>query len=159
MKALLLVSLLFISLSASSQDWIKVAEDDKNSAIYIDKSSIRREGNLISSLVNIEYNDDEYKSEYVNEYLNLLKEHEYPNGIPQSIMMKWMKFKFTIYYMVYDTANNQSRTSEIINYDQNGVVLSRSELGDASKLQNIEQDSLDAIILEELVYYTSNSHN
>jgi hypothetical protein len=153
MRTLFFISFLLTAISLSSQNWIKIAEDDKNSAILIDKESMVVRNEFIYVWVQIEYNDDEYKSEYVDEYLSILKKYEFPNGIPQEELLKWIKFKYTLYYMIYDTKEKRSRTLSIVNFAQNGTILSKSDLDDSSKFEELEEGSLDELIVDELPNY------
>ena len=155
MRILLLTIFILTTLSSYSQEWIQVAEGNKRNTIYIDKSSVQSENNYIFTSLRIDYNDDEHRSEYVCRYLDHLKRDTYTDCIPHDIILKWIKFKYTVYNMIYDVKGNKSATVTILNYTYNNKVLSDTDLGEIMKFDEIEPDSLDDTILKELLKYVA----
>lgn len=104
----------------TTQNWQNIATLE-NAEIFVDTTSIKREGNLLVAKEKKVFTTQESK----DEYLAKIKSRYEKLGNPDKIE-KWADYSYTTYSSEYDCVNSRFRVLFVEDFDSKGVRIVKS---------------------------------
>lgn len=145
----ILASLLFGSCNSSKivqaipENWANTAASE-DFEIYVDLSSIKREGSIVYAREKRIYTSPEDRAKYVENIAS--------KGLKMYKIERWNDFSYCIYEYECDCANKKSRIVAVEDYDSTGKLILRTAV-DPKKRKTLAWKDVEPDTVEDYTFF------